>query len=146
MSLMEYLHADMNYTNMNLLLLIAKRNLLQKIPSQKDFLALPPSTDLGDIVAYTNSLFDYALEERASDVHIEPNKDFVIMRFRTSGDFIFIDKISIEEYAKLISRIKILANLRIDEKYRPQDGKIGYRSEKFDENIDVRVSILPLVE
>jgi type IV pilus assembly protein PilB len=91
-------------------------------------------------------MFDYSMEERASDVHIEPNREYVIMRFRTSGDFIFVDKISHEEYAKLISRIKILANLRIDEKYRPQDGKIAYTSEKWEESIDVRVSILPLVE
>jgi type II secretory ATPase GspE/PulE/Tfp pilus assembly ATPase PilB-like protein len=120
--------------------------LLHKVSHQAEFLKLPPTTDLGDIVAYTNAMFDYAMEERASDVHIEPNREYVIMRFRTSGDFIFVDKISHEEYAKLISRIKILANLRIDEKYRPQDGKIAYTSEKWEESIDVRVSILPLVE
>lgn len=120
--------------------------MLQKIPSQKDFLERTVSTDLGDIIAYTNSLFDYALEMKSSDIHIEPAKDFVIIRFRASGEFIFVDKISHEEYAKLISRLKILANLRIDEKYRPQDGKIAYHSERWNEGIDVRVSILPLVE
>ncbi len=107
---------------------------------------MPVSGDLGDIVAFTNTLFDFALEMRASDVHIEPNKDYVVMRYRVSGDFIFVAKISLEEFAKLISRIKILANLRIDEKYRPQDGKIAYTSDKYNESIDVRVSILPLVE
>ncbi len=122
------------------------RNLLQKITSQKDFLERSVSTDLGDIVAYTNSLFDFAIEMKASDIHIEPIKDFVNIRFRASGDFIFVDKISHEEYAKLISRLKILANLRIDEKYRPQDGKIAYSSEQHNELIDIRVSILPLVE
>lgn len=120
--------------------------MLQKIPSQRDFLALAPIADLGDIVAYTNALFDYALEERASDVHIEPGKDFVITRFRTSGDFIYVNKITLEEYSKLISRLKILAELRIDEKNRPQDGKIAYFSEKWNEQIDVRMSVLPLVE
>ncbi len=120
--------------------------MLQKIPSQKDFLALDPISDLGDIVAYTSSLFDFALEEQASDVHIEPGKDFVITRFRTSGDFIFINKITQEEYAKLISRLKILGELRIDEKNKPQDGKISYFSEKWNEQIDIRMSVLPLVE
>lgn len=120
--------------------------MLQKITNRKDFLELAPIADLGDIVAYTNNLFDYALELHASDVHIEPNKDFVVTRFRTNGDFIYINKITFEEYAKLISRLKILAELRIDEKYKPQDGKIAYTSEKSGERIDVRMSILPLVE
>ena len=120
--------------------------MLQKIASRELLLKQKVNEDVGDIVAYTSSIFDFALEQKASDVHIEPNQNSVIIRFRSSGDFIFVDKISIEEYAKLLSRLKILSNLRIDEKQRPQDGKIAYRSERWDENIDVRVSILPLVE
>ncbi len=109
-------------------------------------MALAPVPDLGDIVAYTNSLFDFALEEQASDIHLEPGKEYVVTRFRTSGDFIFVNKITLEEYAKLISRLKILAELRIDEKNRPQDGKISYFSERWNEQIDIRMSVLPLVE
>ena len=120
--------------------------MLQKIASRELLLKQKANEDVGDIVAYTNSVFDFSLEQKASDIHIEPNQDSVIIRFRSSGDFIFVDKISIEEYAKLLSRIKILANLRIDEKQRPQDGKIAYRSDKWSESIDIRVSILPLVE
>ena len=120
--------------------------MLQKIANKKDFLAIKPNADVGDIVSYTNSIFDFALEQKASDVHIEPNQEGVNIRFRTSGDFIYVDRVTLDEYAKLISRIKILANLRIDEKQRPQDGKIAYRSERWDESIDIRVSILPLVE
>lgn len=120
--------------------------MLQKIPSQIDFLAFTPISDLGDIVAYTNSLFDHALEEQASDIHLEPSKEFVMTRFRVSGDFIYINKITHEEYNKLISRLKIMAELRIDEKNKPQDGKISYFSEKWNEQIDIRMSVLPLVE
>lgn len=120
--------------------------MLQKITNKKDFLSIDPTLDIGDIVLYTNDLFDYAIELRVSDIHIEPNKDFVTIRFRVNGDFIFVDKISLDEYIKLISRLKILSNLRIDEKYRPQDGKIAYQSEKWNESIDIRMSILPLVE
>jgi type II secretory ATPase GspE/PulE/Tfp pilus assembly ATPase PilB-like protein len=58
-----------------------------------------------------------------------------------------VDKISHDEYAKLLSRIKILANMRIDEKHKPQDGKISFTSEKFgNELIDIRVSIIPIVD
>lgn len=120
--------------------------MLQQITKYSDFLSVPVANDLGDIIAYTNGLFDHAINLRASDVHIEPNRDCVNIRFRLSGDFVFVDKVSIEEYAKLLSRIKILANLRIDEKQRPQDGKISYTSEAIEETIDVRVSVLPLVE
>jgi type II secretory ATPase GspE/PulE/Tfp pilus assembly ATPase PilB-like protein len=48
---------------------------LQKIANKKDFLAIKPNADVGDIVAYTNSIFDFALEQKASDVHIEPNTE-----------------------------------------------------------------------
>lgn len=57
-----------------------------------------------------------------------------------------MDKITHDEYAKLISRFKILANLRIDEKYRPQDGKISYNSVEHKEQIDIRISVLPIVD
>jgi type IV pilus assembly protein PilB len=117
-----------------------------KEKNPEKFQGMPVRRDLGDIIAYTDSIFDFAISEGASDVHIEPNRDFVTIRFRVSGDFIYVDKVSHEEYAKLISRIKIQANLRIDEKYRPQDGKIGYSSEAHKEQIDVRVSILPIVD
>lgn len=120
--------------------------MLKKIPSQRDFLALVPISDLGDIVAYTNALFDFALEQQTSDIHLEPNEDFVITRFRVSGDFIYVNKITLEEYSKLISRLKIMAEMRIDEKNKPQDGKISFFSEKWHEQIDIRVSVLPLVE
>lgn len=120
--------------------------MFQKIKDRKVFLTTEIQRDLGDIVSYTNDLFDYAIEQKVSDIHIEPNRDFVTIRFRDDGDFIFIDKASHDEYTKLISRIKILANLRIDEKQRPQDGKIAYESEKTRELVDIRVSILPLTD
>lgn len=99
------------------------------------------------MVEYTNKLFDFALEVNASDIHIEPTKNFITIRFRQSGDFLFVDKVTHEEYAKLLSRMKILANMRIDEKHKPQDGKISFTSEKIGgELVDIRVSIIPIVD
>jgi type II secretory ATPase GspE/PulE/Tfp pilus assembly ATPase PilB-like protein len=120
--------------------------MFHKEKNRQKFLAFEIRQDFGDVIAYTDALFDFAIEQSASDVHVEPNRDFVSIRFRVSGDFVYVDKISHEDYAKLLSRFKILANLRIDEKYRPQDGKISYVSEKYDERIDIRVSILPIVD
>lgn len=106
---------------------------------------MPIRSDTGDAISYANSLFDLAIAERASDVHVEPGRDFVGIRFRVNGDFLYVDKMNHDDYAKFISRIKILATLRIDEKNRPQDGKIAYYSESASEHVDIRVSVLPTV-
>lgn len=121
--------------------------MFRKIKDSATFFAMPLRSDLGDVVDYTNGLFDFALETDASDIHIEPTKDFITIRFRQSGDFLFVDKITHDEYAKLLSRMKILANMRIDEKHKPQDGKIAFTSKKLgNELIDIRVSIMPVVD
>ncbi len=120
--------------------------MFRKIKDSAAFFSMPQRNDLGDVVDYTNRLFDFALETDASDIHVEPTKDFITIRFRQSGDFLFVDKISHDEYAKLLSRMKILANMRIDEKHKPQDGKISFISEKFGgELVDIRVSVMPIV-
>ncbi len=121
--------------------------MFRKIKDPATFLSMPVNGDLGDIVEYTNNLFDIALELNASDIHVEPSKHFITIRFRQSGDFVFVDKISHDEYTKLLSRMKILANMRIDEKHKPQDGKISFTSEKFgNELVDIRVSVIPIVD
>lgn len=121
--------------------------MFRKIKDSSTFFSMPLRNNLGDVVDYTNKLFDFALETNSSDIHIEPTKNFITLRFRQSGDFLFVDKISHEEYNKLLSRIKILANMRIDEKYKPQDGKIAFTSEKINnELVDIRVSIIPIVD
>ena len=121
--------------------------MFRKIKDPATFLSMPVNGDLGDIVEYTNSLLDAALELNASDIHVEPSKHFITIRFRQSGDFVFVDKISHDEYTKLLSRMKILANMRIDEKHKPQDGKISFTSEKFgNELVDIRVSVIPIVD
>jgi type IV pilus assembly protein PilB len=88
---------------------------------QKEFNSMSVNSDVGDITEYTTALFNLAIELNASDIHIEPTRDYVLVRLRESGDFIYVDKIAIDEYAKLLSRLKILSNLRIDEKQKPQD-------------------------
>lgn len=121
--------------------------MFRKIKEAAAFSSMFPKNDIGDVVEYTNQLFEFALETNASDVHIEPTKKFITIRFRQSGDFLFVDKITHEEYAKLLSRVKILANMRIDEKHKPQDGKISFTSEKLNgELVDIRVSIIPIVD
>lgn len=118
----------------------------QKTKDKNQFTAMSVNTDIWDIVDYTNNLIDLAVDLNVSDVHIEPSRDFVSVRFRESWDFMYIDKISLDEYTKLLARIKILANLRIDEKFRPQDGKIAFNKPWTKELIDIRISLLPIVD
>lgn len=90
-----------------------------------------------------NHLFVYALEQRASDIHIEPKRDISKIRFRIDGLLHTIYDLPKAVHSALISRIKFLARLDIAEKRRPQDGriKIGAQSGK---DVEIRVSTVPV--
>ncbi len=106
---------------------------------------IPITADIPDIVDFINDLFDSAIEENVSDIHIETNKDYLLIRFRKDGDFIIRQKIAKEHVSTIITRLKVLAKLKIDENKKPQDGKIVYQSEKFKQLIDIRTSTLPTI-
>jgi len=119
----------------------------EKILNREELQKYPIKQDIGDVVYYVNELIEEAIEMQVSDIHIEPDRDCVLIRFRESGEFIFLDKISHEEHAKVLSRIKLMANVRLDEKQRPQDGKIAYDSERHGHMpVDIRVSAMPVVD
>lgn len=95
------------------------------------------------IVKFVNMVLSKAITKNASDIHIEPYKDFLVIRFRIDGILQEVMKISKNIYSALTARIKILAKLNITEKRQPQDGKIH-----FDFNglfYDLRVSTVPSV-
>jgi general secretion pathway protein E len=96
------------------------------------------------IKAAVNHLFSYALEQRASDIHIEPKRDICLVRFRIDGILHTIYKLPKAVHSAITSRIKSLARLDIAEKRRPQDGriKIGRRSEEAE--AEIRVSTVPV--
>ncbi len=96
------------------------------------------------IKAAVNHLFSYALEQRASDIHIEPKRDICLVRFRIDGILHTIYKLPKAVHSAITSRIKSLARLDIAEKRRPQDGriKIGRRNEEAE--AEIRVSTIPV--
>lgn len=96
------------------------------------------------IKAAVNHLFSYALEQRASDIHIEPKRDICLVRYRIDGILHTIYKLPKAVHSAITSRIKSLARLDIAEKRRPQDGriKIGRRAE--DADAEIRVSTVPV--
>jgi type IV pilus assembly protein PilB len=93
------------------------------------------------IIKLVTALISEAVRSRASDIHIEPMKDRVQVRYRIDGECVVRDRIPLRMKNPLISRIKIMAGIDIAEKRLPQDGRIKMNIDKV--NIDFRVSTLP---
>lgn len=90
-----------------------------------------------------NTILDYAAQLGTSDIHIEPRPDKVIVRYRIDGILHEIMTLPKEVEAALVSRVKILASLKIDEHRKPQDGEFQMQYQGRD--IDLRISIAPIV-
>ena len=88
-------------------------------------------------------LIEYAYDNGASDIHIEPEKEGSVVRFRIDGIMQEVLLFTQEIDKQVISRIKFLSKLRTDEHLSAQDGKIQTRIEN--EDLDIRVSIVPIV-
>ena len=95
------------------------------------------------IVKLVNLIFQEAIKERATDIHIEPMEKQVYVRIRIDGVLQIIMTPPRSSLSGLVTRIKILSNLNIAEKRLPQDGRFSIKSPGKD--IDIRVSILPTV-
>lgn len=95
------------------------------------------------IVEIVRKILEYAVRSRASDIHIEPQENITRVRFRVDG--ILEEKLTLDKeyHAALISRIKILSGMKIDEKRIPQDGRFNFSSEYGE--VDLRISSLPTV-
>ncbi len=94
------------------------------------------------IVRIVDWLWQYAFEQRASDIHIEPRRDIGIVRFRIDGVLHQVYQIPSVVQAAMTSRIKILGRMDVVEKRRPQDGRIKTRTLDGQE-IELRLSTLP---
>ena len=88
-----------------------------------------------------NKIIAGAIEQRASDIHIEATERETVIRYRVDGALRPIETYPIEVHAAMISRIKVLSNLDISIHHAPQDGRIKLPSAAGD--IDLRVSVLP---
>lgn len=93
------------------------------------------------IVKLVNSIIVQAINEKASDVHIEPGDDGLLVRYRVDGFLREIMKLPRQTRHPLISRLKVLSNMDIAEKRKPQDGRIQikYRNNE----VDLRISTMP---
>lgn len=96
------------------------------------------------IIKIVDMLITFAYQDRASDIHIETNENNSLVRFRIDG--VLHDMLQFPKtlHDRIITRIKVLARLRTDEHLSAQDGKM--RIELQEEKLDIRVSIIPIVE
>ncbi|HEU0266398.1 MAG TPA: ATPase, T2SS/T4P/T4SS family [Candidatus Saccharimonadaceae bacterium] len=91
-----------------------------------------------------NLLLEYAVRSNASDIHIEPREDFVQIRYRIDGVLKEVNRLPVGVENALVSRIKILANLKIDEHRVPQDGR--FKIKVGGKQYALRVSTLPVTD
>lgn len=96
------------------------------------------------IAQTVNLLIEYAVKSNASDIHIEPRENFVLVRYRVDGILREANKLPKKVLGALVSRIKILSNLKIDERRVPQDGR--FKVEVAGQAYALRVSTLPIVD
>jgi type IV pilus assembly protein PilB len=95
------------------------------------------------IVKFVNLIITQAVNEKASDIHIEPMDGYVRLRYRLDGELQEKNPIPLQLRAQITSRLKIMAGMDIAEKRRPQDGHIEIRHQG--RNIDLRVSTFPVM-
>lgn len=95
------------------------------------------------IAKIVSTVLEFAMRSRASDIHLEPQEDRTRVRYRIDG--ILHEKLVLPKnvHNALVSRIKILAGMKIDEKRIPQDGRFSFRADENE--VDLRVSSLPTV-
>lgn len=96
------------------------------------------------IAQTVNLIIEYAIKSGASDVHIEPREDHIIVRYRVDGILKEANKLPKKVHSALVSRIKILSNLKIDERRAPQDGR--FKIQIGEGVYALRVSTLPINE
>lgn len=146
------------------LFVATKENILQVLENYRDAVA----EELSDVIAIqqeeiskeevseedisenspiaktVNLILEYAIRSNASDIHIEPREEYLQVRYRIDGTLREANKLPRNVQAALVSRIKILSNLKIDERRVPQDGR--FKVTVAGKRYALRVSTLPISE
>lgn len=94
------------------------------------------------VIKIVDTLIEYAAAENASDIHTEIFEDRVLVRYRIDGVLHDVLTLTRELHAAIVARVKILADLKLDEHRLPQDGRFKFQTEEG-ESISLRVSVMP---
>ncbi len=112
----------------------------------EQYVKLQPVDELSSndkhIINAVNHLFSYAIDQRASDIHIEPKREHSLVRMRIDGVLHTVYKLPKKVHLAMVSRIKNLSRLDMSEKRRPQDGRI--KTDKGNTEVEVRISTVPV--
>ncbi|MCX8069477.1 MAG: ATPase, T2SS/T4P/T4SS family, partial [Thermodesulfovibrionales bacterium] len=95
------------------------------------------------VVMLANKIVEEAFQKRTSDIHLEPTLEFLRIRYRIDGDLTEVMRVPKYAQDALITRFKIMCDMRIDEKRQPQDGRIDFTKYNPSIEIDLRVSTVP---
>lgn len=114
------------------------------------YISLEEITELIDVTLRTSNeleedIFKEAVKMNVSDIHFEPSRGKVNIRYRINGSLILKRKIMLEEYLKIISRLKVRANMDITERRKAQDGKLIMNDEEG-KKYNCRIASMPLIE
>lgn len=101
------------------------------------------SAEGAPVIRIVNSILVEALRRRASDIHIEPMERILRLRYRVDGDLYDVPSPPKNLQSAIISRIKIMSDMNIAERRIPQDGR--FKVKALNKEVDVRVSLLPLI-
>src|SRR5690625_6702162 len=101
------------------------------------------SDDDAPIVRFVNLLVTQAIQDRASDIHIEPGENNLRVRYRIDGVLHEMQRVSRDIQSGVISRAKIMSDIDIAERRKPQDGRMSVMH--YDNKIDLRIATLPTV-
>lgn len=116
-----------------------KKNVLQEdLITETESSAIAEDAPVTKIVA---TILRHASEQRASDIHVEPLAEQTRVRFRIDGILITNITLPTKVHAAVVARIKVLSNMRLDEKRKPQDGRFSARVSGS--KVDFRVSTFP---
>ena len=111
---------------------------------KKETVSTEEVSENSPIAQTINLLLEYAIRSNASDIHIEPREEFVQIRYRIDGVLKEVNRLPRNVHAALVSRVKILSNLKIDERRVPQDGR--FKVKVAGKQYALRVSTLPITD
>lgn len=109
----------------------------------EDGKATEEKSESAPVIRLVNTLIESAYKRNASDIHIEPGKDYLIIRFRINGDLGLYTEMEMLYHRPVVTRLKLMGGMDIAEKRLPQDGKYRYESQEI--TTDLRISTLPSV-
>jgi len=118
----------------------------EETEDESDDLEVDDGVSDAPLVRLVNALIYQAAEDGASDVHVEPQDDCLLVRFRVDGVLQEVQRIPKRLSNGVTTRLKVLAKLDIAERRKPQDGRISLNARTAGRTLDIRVATLPTVE